>query len=311
MARRRRVGGTVRAARHGAVMLVTGFVAALAVALQPAGDFASSEGAPRASAHAPAIAVAQTALSGHAPAPVMAGEPSLPSVLAPPAPPGRAGSSSLGDTLDLIAPYFAASPIMLIQPDVPADAPRLSAGPASAILPSSGERSELVGVDEAPDLAWAPGREWMAPARDQLAPAQPDASAMPPSPSGPSLRFRWPLDGEITTYFGERGPLSPRGHSGLDIANVWGSPVRAVEDGRVVAAISDDSGYGWHIIVDHGDETTSLYGHLSAFHVQEGDWVTGGQLIGAVGSTGLSTGPHLHFELRRRGRLQDPLRHLP
>jgi murein DD-endopeptidase MepM/ murein hydrolase activator NlpD len=124
-------------------------------------------------------------------------------------------------------------------------------------------------------------------------------------------RLIWPLQGEITTYFGEIGPTSPRGHAGLDIANDWGAPVRAAKDGGVVATLALSSGYGWHVIVDHGDGLITLYAHLSSFEVEEGQAVARGDVLGTVGSTGYSTGPHLHFEVRRHGQPEDPLDHLP
>ena len=136
------------------------------------------------------------------------------------------------------------------------------------------------------------------------------AARLPPDLTRPLFQFRWPLQGEITTYFAEIDPLSPHGHAGLDIANVWGSPVRAVEEGRV-RTVALDNAYGWHIVVDHGNAFTSLYAHLSDYDVDEGQWVARGERIGFVGSTGFSTGPHLHLELRQNGILQDPLAYLP
>ena len=124
-------------------------------------------------------------------------------------------------------------------------------------------------------------------------------------------RFAWPTDGLITTYFGEVGPTSPRGHAGLDVAAPVGSPVFAARAGRVREADWSGDGYGLKVVVDHGDGLTTLYGHLSAVEVDPDAAVERGQLIGQVGSTGYSTGPHLHFEVRGRGALVDPLGYLP
>lgn len=127
-------------------------------------------------------------------------------------------------------------------------------------------------------------------------------------PGGGSLP-RWsgalyrPADGPVTSGFGYRThPLLRyrRMHSGIDIGAPSGSPVYAAADGEVYFA-SWRGGYGQCIILLHGSGMQTLYGHLSSIHVSSGQRVRRGQRIGAVGSTGLSTGPHLHFELRRNG----------
>jgi murein DD-endopeptidase MepM/ murein hydrolase activator NlpD len=94
-------------------------------------------------------------------------------------------------------------------------------------------------------------------------------------------------------------------HSGVDLAAPAGTPVRATLAG-VAHVVVSSTGYGLHLIVDHGQGLTSLYGHLSAVAVADGEAVGRGEVIGAVGSTGNSTGPHLHFEIRRDGLPEDP-----
>lgn len=94
-------------------------------------------------------------------------------------------------------------------------------------------------------------------------------------------------------------------HAGVDIAAATGTPVWVADDGMVIFA-GWRGGYGQTIVVDHGDGRTTLYAHLSTINVRVRDSVTTGQLIGAVGSTGETTGPHLHYEIRRRGRPVDP-----
>ncbi len=94
-------------------------------------------------------------------------------------------------------------------------------------------------------------------------------------------------------------------HTGIDIAARSGTPIRCAGDGTVVHA-ARWGGYGNCIIVDHGGELATLYGHCSRLAVTKGQAVTQGQVIGYVGSTGLSTGPHLHFEVRKDGRPVDP-----
>jgi murein DD-endopeptidase MepM/ murein hydrolase activator NlpD len=94
-------------------------------------------------------------------------------------------------------------------------------------------------------------------------------------------------------------------HTGIDLAAPPGTPVHAALDG-VAHVVASTTGYGLHIVVDSGDGLTTLYGHLTSTAVSDGDTVAAGDVIGAVGSTGNSTGPHLHFEVRRDGIAEDP-----
>jgi murein DD-endopeptidase MepM/ murein hydrolase activator NlpD len=117
----------------------------------------------------------------------------------------------------------------------------------------------------------------------------------------------WPTRGEITTYFGEVDRLSPRGHSGLDIAAPEGTPVVAADRGEVLKAYWNKDGYGGLIIIAHPSGYETWYGHLDSFDVEQGQQVKRGEQIGLMGSTGFSTGSHLHFEVRQDGQLRDPL----
>ena len=113
----------------------------------------------------------------------------------------------------------------------------------------------------------------------------------------PSL---WPLEGRVTSSFGEReDPINGEGafHAGIDIAAPYGTPVRAAADGDVTATRMG-AGYGREITIDHGHDLLTVYGHLSAMIVVPGQHVTRGQVIGYVGQSGRSTGPHLHYEVR-------------
>jgi murein DD-endopeptidase MepM/ murein hydrolase activator NlpD len=106
--------------------------------------------------------------------------------------------------------------------------------------------------------------------------------------------------GRITSGMGWRDdPLGggPGWHAGVDIPAALGTPIRAVAAGEVIYA-GDNSGYGIMVVIDHGGGLGSLYAHLSATSVRVGQQVADGEVIGANGSTGWSTGPHLHFELR-------------
>jgi murein DD-endopeptidase MepM/ murein hydrolase activator NlpD len=102
-------------------------------------------------------------------------------------------------------------------------------------------------------------------------------------------------------------PSCPGGHfhSGIDLAVAAGTPVHATLAG-VAQVIDDTTGYGLHIVIDHGQGLTSLYGHLESVCVRTGEHVLTGQLIGRVGSTGNSTGPHLHFEIDVNGTPENP-----
>jgi murein DD-endopeptidase MepM/ murein hydrolase activator NlpD len=98
-------------------------------------------------------------------------------------------------------------------------------------------------------------------------------------------------------------------HEGIDIAAPAGRPVRAAKAGLVTTAAAMGA-YGNLVILDHGNGETSRYGHLSAFDVKKGDVVVIGQIVGRIGTTGRSTGNHLHFEIRFGGVAVDPLTHL-
>jgi murein DD-endopeptidase MepM/ murein hydrolase activator NlpD len=101
-------------------------------------------------------------------------------------------------------------------------------------------------------------------------------------------------------------------HNGLDIANPKGTPVYAVDDGEVKFAGWSDAGYGYLVVIDHSGRFQTLYAHFQGPpSVSEGQSVTGGTVIGLMGSTGLSTGPHLHFEIRHGSSLVNPGPHLP
>ncbi|MBE9086735.1 peptidoglycan DD-metalloendopeptidase family protein [Tolypothrix sp. LEGE 11397] len=124
--------------------------------------------------------------------------------------------------------------------------------------------------------------------------------------------FAYPSDAPTSSPFGWR--IHPilgyrRFHAGLDFAASYGSTIRAADSGTVIFA-GWYGGYGKAVIIDHGNGITTLYGHTSELFVSEGQGVQRGQAIAAVGSTGLSTGPHLHFEVRRNGTPVDPASYL-
>jgi len=127
----------------------------------------------------------------------------------------------------------------------------------------------------------------------------------------PSL---WPVSGKLESGLGgRRNPFGGRGfeyHEGQDIDAAYGTPVQVTASGRVIIA-GRQRGYGNVVYVDHGNGLSTRYGHLSEIHVTVGQTVTRGQTIGFVGSTGRSTGPHLHYEVRINNQPVDPRQYLP
>jgi murein DD-endopeptidase MepM/ murein hydrolase activator NlpD len=126
--------------------------------------------------------------------------------------------------------------------------------------------------------------------------------------------YRKPVVGEVefTSGFGVRtDPFlgRPAMHTGLDFRAATGDPVRATANGKV-ASSGWAGGYGRMVEIDHGNGLSTRYGHLSEIHVKVGDQIKIGQVVGAVGSTGRSTGPHLHYETRIEGEAVDPQKFL-
>lgn len=122
------------------------------------------------------------------------------------------------------------------------------------------------------------------------------------------LEMKLPTEGRLSSHYGPRslGGGPRRVHKGLDIAAPQGREIGAALPGKVAFA-GELNGYGNVVYLDHGDGLTTRYAHASKLNVRAGDEVRRGQIIAEVGSTGRSTGPHLHFEVRRNGRAEDPL----
>jgi murein DD-endopeptidase MepM/ murein hydrolase activator NlpD len=123
-----------------------------------------------------------------------------------------------------------------------------------------------------------------------------------------SLPLRWPVRGRVNSEYGKR--VSPWGgaaehHAGLDISTPLGTPVMCPAPGKVLLA-GGGGDYGRHVVIQHANGVRSLYGHLSKVEVKAGQQVEKGQLLGRTGSTGRSTGPHLHYELRVAGKTVNP-----
>jgi len=120
--------------------------------------------------------------------------------------------------------------------------------------------------------------------------------------------MRMPVNGRVTSGFGSRfHPILGyvRMHAGLDLAASYGTPIKAAADGRITSA-GWAGGYGNMVRIAHAGGIQTMYGHMSRIAASAGSFVHAGQVIGYVGSTGLSTGPHLHYEVLKNGRPVDP-----
>jgi len=129
---------------------------------------------------------------------------------------------------------------------------------------------------------------------------------------GATGRMIWPSRGRLVSRFGyRRHPLwgGTHLHTGIDIGAPYGEPIRAADGGEVIFSGWWD-GYGKAVVIDHGSNLSTVYGHMSRIYVQSGQRLGKSQIIGLIGSTGFSTGPHLHFEVRRNGRPVNPLPYL-
>jgi len=136
-------------------------------------------------------------------------------------------------------------------------------------------------------------------------------AAVQASQAAPTQGYIWPIQGPITSYYGYRN-ISVGGntfHSGIDISAKTGTPIKAAQSGAVSRS-GWGGGYGYVVYIDHADGSQTRYAHMSNMNVDVGANVSQGQVIGWVGSTGASTGPHLHFEIRHAGNSIDPLTYL-
>jgi|GEM_PF-602341 len=221
---------------------------------------------------------------------------------------GGAGPAPAGGSGDGVT----AAPTSAPSPAGPSSARPDPAGPDPAgRSPASGARS--AGARSAVAAAAAPGdassgRERLRRLQDADLRA---AVARLPAVSFESDTFRTPVHGRVSSRFGWRA-LSVNGnhfHAGVDLAVPLGTPVHAARDG-LVAKAGWGGTYGDVVYLDHGDGTQTRYAHLSSIDVHVGEALRQGDVLGLAGSTGASTGPHVHFELRFDGRAVDPLDYL-
>ena len=139
---------------------------------------------------------------------------------------------------------------------------------------------------------------------------EPKKTTVRPAIAEVSTPGGWPVVGTVSSRFGWRESPWGRGtqrHMGLDITAAYGTPVRVSAPGVVVFAGRDSGGYGTTVVVDHGRNVKTLYGHLSGVYVRPGQRVSGGAAVGAVGNSGRSTGVHLHYEVRVGNVPVDPM----
>lgn len=193
-----------------------------------------------------------------------------------------------GDTLAAIARRFKAEENEIIAEPLNgiSDSSSLMAG-ARIIVPNG-----VKGAAAASAIAPAPSRRIAAPAAAGVG-------------SGAATgAFVWPTNGFISQGFWSY-------HRGIDIANSIGTQIVASDGGYVQYAGWSNVGYGYMVQVDHGNGFSTLYAHLSYYYVDIGQYVSKGQVLGLMGSTGNSTGPHLHFEIRYGGGTQNPFSYLP
>lgn len=189
---------------------------------------------------------------------------------------------------------------------------RLSLPTVRAFAIQSGQTAALIGVAVLA-MAMAPV-EREAPRQALAEPERPPVTAVA-EPAGPVTRgisFEEPVRGfAVNSRFGMRrlgGEPGVRMHKGIDIAAPQGTAVYSSAEGEVLRIGRQPAGYGNFIELRHPNGMTTLYAHLSRIDVASGDRVGGGERIGLVGSTGYSTGPHLHFEVRRDGAQVNPTR---
>lgn len=141
-----------------------------------------------------------------------------------------------------------------------------------------------------------------------LAAAKKALPAVIPGDTQAPQEAQWPMHGTITTYFGEKGPHYHPTHTGIDISDGKRSgitPIHPFRSGKVIV-VERTSGLGNHVIIDHGNGITSVYAHMYSVAVKPGQDVTTATELGREGTTGVSTGTHLHFEIRVNGQATDP-----
>jgi murein DD-endopeptidase MepM/ murein hydrolase activator NlpD len=130
-------------------------------------------------------------------------------------------------------------------------------------------------------------------------------------PTASTGTYIWPAQGRISSYFGRRTGFGSSNHQGIDIANRRGTDIVAADGGLVIKAGWDNSGYGRLIIIEHDNGDLTYYAHCNAIYVNVGERVKQGQVIAAMGATGMASGSHCHFEIRVDNKPVNPIHLLP
>lgn len=178
--------------------------------------------------------------------------------------------------------------------------------PAQTLVRANGIRD--VTVLQVGEKIWIPRAGEPSGARDASSARAAQVAARSESRKAGNMQFVWPVRGaRLSSHFGTR---RGRSHEGIDLAISKGTPIRAAEAGRVVHSgwLGD---YGKVVIIKHAGYYRTVYAHASRLYVKRGEFVDRGQRIALVGSTGRSTGPHLHFEIRQRESPRNPVPYLP
>jgi murein DD-endopeptidase MepM/ murein hydrolase activator NlpD len=223
--------------------------------------------------------------------------------------PGTLHTITESDTLDSIAKKYSVDPAAIVdfnglKPGEALAPDRILVIPGGSlpILPKPVAPPVIRPV--APPVQTRPAAPAQPATRSQpQAPARPAAPVPAPIPAAPTGRLSWPTRGIITTYFSSW-------HPGIDIAAALGTPIGAADGGTVTFAGWDNTGYGYRVVMNHGNGYNTTYNHLSVISVRVGQSLGKGQQVGLMGSTGNSTGPHLHFEILRNGVYVNPLANL-
>ncbi len=233
-----------------------------------------------------------------------------------------------GDTLSSIARMFNTDADSIASLNDLASPDRISVGKEISIMANaSGVVTKVASGDTLSDIASAYGisvndimqannlssADDIQVGQTLLLPGAKPGVRRPQVVSRGSSSFIWPAEGSITSVFGWRiHPVTgeEQVHEGIDIANSTETEVHAAGSGTVTFA-GWYGGYGRLIIISHGDGIETRYGHLSGYEVSQGDYVSAGELIGYLGSSGTATGPNLHFEVRLNGTPVNPRDYLP
>jgi len=174
-----------------------------------------------------------------------------------------------------------------------------------------GAKQKIVQKAETDKVAWSKQEDQLQSDSDQITALLKKIAGSGTAPHGNGV-LGWPVNGNVTSGFGYR--MHPifhvmKMHTGVDISAGMGTPIKAAAAGTVIFG-GWRGGYGQAVIISHGNGLATLYAHQSKLLVSVGDKVKRGEVIGKVGSTGYSTGPHLHFEVRVGGNPVDPMGYL-